>query len=65
MASVNTSVAEFGKCRCCGHKVKVGYQFCLGCYRKRMKVYDDCKGAGLSEDLAREKVDGAYPLRFE
>lgn len=64
MASVNTSVAEFGKCRCCGHKVKVGYQFCLGCYRKRKKVLDDCIGAGQPVEWAILKVDKVYPLKF-
>jgi hypothetical protein len=64
--AVNTNkVVEYGKCRCCGHRVKVGYQFCLGCHRKRMKILDDCVAAGMPEDWARQRVDEVYPLKFE
>jgi hypothetical protein len=63
--SIDTvSEVEFGKCWCCGHRVKVGYQFCFGCYRKRKKVFDDCIGAGKDDDFARQVVDRAYPLKF-
>lgn len=52
------------QCACCGRAIKAGYKFCFGCYRKRMKVYDDCIGAGKSVEFARDKVNEAYPLKF-
>jgi hypothetical protein len=64
MSTEVVATAEFAKCRCCGHKVKPEYKFCLGCYRKRKKVLDDCLGAGMDEGLARAKVDSAYPEKF-
>jgi predicted amidophosphoribosyltransferase len=58
-------VVDSGVCVCCGHKVKLGYRFCLGCWRKRKKIHDDCIGAGKSEEFARNKADSAYPAKFK
>jgi hypothetical protein len=51
-------------CLCCGRRVKADYQFCIGCERKRFKVYSDCVGAGLSVEAAKAKVECVYPRRY-
>lgn len=49
-------------CRACGHKVKLGYVLCLGCYRKRDKIFKDCRAAGMPEEWALLKADAVYPV---
>lgn len=51
-------------CVCCGRRVNEGYRFCIGCERKRVRVYGDCVAGGLSEEQARQKVELVYPCRF-
>jgi len=53
-----------GVCRCCGRKIKVQYQFCIGCERKRAKVYGDCVRAGMDSYSAAQRVNTVYPLMF-
>jgi hypothetical protein len=52
------------RCVCCGYPIKAGYKYCLGCHRKRTKVYDDCIAAGKSEEWSRERVNVVYPEKF-
>lgn len=55
---------EVNRCRCCGRPIKEDYLFCIGCDRKRMKIFNDCIGSGMSVFDARAKVDGIYPQYF-
>lgn len=61
MVIKQVEVVKSGQCRCCGRRIKSEYLFCIGCERKRMKVYNDCVGAGMSVYDAHGKVEAAYP----
>ena len=52
-------------CSCCGHGIKgIGYRLCLGCKRKRDKVYSDCIAAGKSAEWAKVKSESVYPEKY-
>lgn len=67
MSIESSVVKDFkgGKCRCCGRRIKVCYGFCIGCERKRMKIVNDCVGAGMTHSDAWAKAEAAYPQVFE
>jgi hypothetical protein len=52
-------------CLCCGRSIKPEYMFCVGCERKRMKVFNDSIGAGLSSVDAWGVVGKVYPVKFK
>ena len=62
---IEKGVIEEGvRCRCCGRWIKADYLFCIPCVRKRLKVYNDSCGAGLSDADAWGVVEKAYPQKF-
>jgi hypothetical protein len=52
------------RCCCCGRLINAEYRYCIGCERKRLKVYGDCIAGGMAEVEARIKVDSVYPCRY-
>jgi hypothetical protein len=63
-SSIGAVIPEgYHACRACGHKVKLGYALCLGCYRKREKILKDYRSAGMPEEWALLKADAVYPLK--
>ena len=60
---IEDTIKETCKCLCCGRSIDGDYEFCIGCNKKRWKVYNDCIGAGLSLVKARARVEVCYPRK--
>jgi hypothetical protein len=59
---IDKGVIEDGtRCRCCGCWIKPDYVYCIPCARKRIKIVNDCLGAGMSIPDAERVADKAYP----
>jgi predicted amidophosphoribosyltransferase len=59
-----TTKTDVRVCPYCGTKMKSQYRMCFGCFRKREKVYEDCRAAGKSEEWSRTRVNEVYPEKF-
>lgn len=58
-------VINTGRCRCCGRRIKAEYRLCIEHERKRMRIVNDCLGAGMNREQAWAKAEAAYPQVFK
>ena len=59
-----TEVVPGRRCVCCGHSIRGTFRLCLGCQRKRDKIYDDCIASGRCDEWSRERVNIVYPEKY-
>lgn len=65
MAGGRTMTTEKHQCVCCGQlKAKAGFLYCFSCHKKWLAVYEDYRGAGFSDEIAKKRATKAYAPRY-